>query len=63
MLVLYNEALQAVATGQSYEINGRRMTRADLREIRDTIEWLEARIERAGENTAGLGVTSFGDPT
>lgn len=61
MLTLYNEALQAVATGQSYEINGRRMTRADLREIRETIEWLEERIARADDTTAGLGLASFGD--
>jgi len=61
LLTIYNEALQAVALGQSYEIAGRSLTRANLAQIRETIEWLEARIERASASpaTAGIGLASF----
>lgn len=63
MLTLYNEALQAVATGQSYEINGRQLTRANLKEIRETIVWLEDRIAKASDQTGGFGLARFGDPS
>ena len=64
MLVLYNECLQAIATGQSYAINGRQMTRANLREVRDMIEWLESRIRRDGSTPAsqGFGLAQFERP-
>lgn len=61
-LTKYRAALDAIATGQSYEINGRSMTRANLREVRETIEWLEQRIARATDQTGGFHVASFGDP-
>lgn len=59
MLVLYNEALQAVATGQSYSINGREMSRVPAKEIRDMIVWLEDRIAKAGDATGGFGLAQF----
>lgn len=62
MLVLYNEALQSIALGQSYEINGRRMTRADLSAVQKMVEWLEARIEKASRTQPGLGLASLHDP-
>lgn len=64
LLTLYNEALQAIATGQSYEINGRRMTRADLREVRETIDWLDKRIRGAASTpaTQGFGLATFNRP-
>lgn len=59
MLVLYNEALQAVATGQSYSINGREMSRVPAKEIRDMIVWLEDRIAKASDSTGGFGLAQF----
>lgn len=38
---------QILATGQSYQQDGRMLTRADLPEIQKTIDWLERRIEAA----------------
>lgn len=62
MLVLFNEALQAVATGQSYKINNRELTRADVQEIRATIEWLEKRISAASDTSGGIILGSFEEP-
>lgn len=62
LLVLFNEALQAVATGQKYKINEREMTRADIGEIRRTIEWLEKRITVATDTSAGIGLVTFEEP-
>jgi len=39
-LAAYKAALKAVATGQEYAVHGKRLTRADLRHIRETITWL-----------------------
>ena len=61
MLVLYNEALQRVALGQSYQIGGRMLSRADISEIRQTIEWLERRINAAADPVGGLGLVRFED--
>ncbi len=52
---LWKEALQACATGKSYTIDGRQLTRYDLAEIRKHLEWLadiEASI--AGQQTTIL---------
>ena len=38
----FKKALMAISTGQEYSIGNRRMTRADLPEIRKTLEWLAA---------------------
>lgn len=51
LLALYREALARISvSGQSYQaaIMGqtRTFTSADLREVREQIEWLEKRIER-----------------
>lgn len=62
MLVLFNEALQAVSTGASYEINDRRLTRADLSDIMRTIEWLERRIGAASDTTGGVMLVRYQEP-
>lgn len=62
LLTLFNEALQAVATGQRYKINEREMTRADIGEIRRTIEWLEKRIAVASDTVGGIGLATFEEP-
>ena len=61
LLGLYQDAAAAIALGQSYEIAGRSLTRANLREVREMIDWLEIRIERAGDTTGGVGLISMGD--
>jgi hypothetical protein len=42
---------QITLHGQSYTIGNRTFTRADLPELREQVEWLEARIARSsGDN-------------
>lgn len=47
----WQRALTAVQSGASYTIggvrNGRTLERADLKEIRETIDWLEAKLAQA----------------
>lgn len=44
----------ALARGQSYTLNGRTLTRQDLKQVRETIEWLEERIQAAsGDGSSG----------
>ena len=38
----WNKALLACAGGQEYTIGSRRLRRADLPEIRKTLEWLDS---------------------
>ena len=61
LLTLYLEALEAIATGQSYTIGGRSLSRANIREVRETIEWLEKRIRRSNP-AADCDVVRFGNP-
>ena len=44
-LLKYYEAEQAILSGQEYEMEGLRLTRADLKVVRDTIYDLEHEIE------------------
>jgi len=44
-LTLWMEADDAVATGQSYTIGNRALTRADARLIRDNIEFWEKKVK------------------
>ncbi len=37
----FKHALTAVSTSQEYRINGKHLTRADLPQIRKTLEWLD----------------------
>jgi len=61
LLTLYRSALAAVATGQSYSIGGRTLSRADLGQIRDTIDWLQSQI--GDEATGGKhALIQFGEP-
>lgn len=54
-LAAWDAALRAAARGQSYSIEGRSLTRADVPEIRRTIDWLEARIARLQRAANGRG--------
>lgn len=39
-IALYKKALKACATGQSYTIGSRSLTRQDIAELRDHLNWL-----------------------
>ncbi len=48
LLALLREGVALIAaTGQSYEIAGRKYNAASLPSMRDTIDWLETRISAA----------------
>ncbi|MCF8090809.1 MAG: hypothetical protein K9L23_22460 [Desulfotignum sp.] len=49
-LTVYKAALKAVGMSQEYSIAGRRYVRADLTEIRKTIEWLNRERSRMVNN-------------
>lgn len=55
-LDLWKKALNACATGKSYTIGDRSLTRQDLPEIRNTIEWLESRKKKLMGRTSTLYV-------
>jgi hypothetical protein len=60
-LTLWMAADTAVATGQSYTIGGRSLTRADAKEIRNNIIFWDAQAKRlAATSTAGGGITIRG---
>jgi len=45
-LTLWLTAEEKVASGQSYTINGTTMTRANLNEIRETIDYWDRKVQR-----------------
>lgn len=60
LLEVYKEALYAIAVaGQSYQIGPRTFTRADLKDIRETIEWLEHQVARDSDASGGFGVSTL----
>ncbi len=58
LLAAYKKALMAVSTGQSYAIAGRTLQRADLAQIRSTIQWLQEQIA-IEENQGSGGMDAF----
>ena len=52
---LWTDALAKVSLGQEYTIGARRLRRADLAEIRQTLEWLDAQPARE-DAQSGLGL-------
>lgn len=44
-LTLYYKAEKAILSGQSYEIEGLKLTRADLGKVQDMIASLESRVD------------------
>jgi len=59
-LTLWLTAEDAVATGQSYSIAGRSLSRADLGSIRETIDYWEAKVQKL--TRGGIGIKG-GTPT
>lgn len=54
-LALYLAAEEKVLAGQSYEIAGRRMTRADLETIQAGITAWDARVKQLSRSASGRG--------
>lgn len=51
-LTLWMDAEDKVASGQSYTINGRTLTRANLKEISDNIDRWDSRVKRLSRGGA-----------
>lgn len=45
-LTLWLAASEAVATSQSYDMDGRKLTRADAREIRESVVFWDKQVKR-----------------
>ena len=56
-LALYLAAEEKVLAGQSYEIAGRRLTRADLAQIQTGIASWDARVKVLSNRASGRGRT------
>ena len=56
-LAAYLAAETAVLSGQSYEIAGRRLTRADLTAIQEGIKLWSARVDTLSASSGGTGRT------
>lgn len=55
-LRIWLDAEKAVATGQSYKIGGRSLTRADLKDIADRIKFWRNEIAKLESGTQGARV-------
>jgi hypothetical protein len=60
LLDSYRTAMLTVASGASYTINGRTLTRQNLKEIRETITWLEQRL---GDDSGGFVLARMNKPS
>lgn len=54
-LTLWMDAEDRVASGQSYTINGRSLTRANLKEIRETITYWNSMVQRLTRGGVRVG--------
>lgn len=55
------DAINRVTFGQSYSIDGRTVTRANLDELLDALAKIDARIRRTSDETAGVRHAEFND--
>ena len=63
LLDTYLTALTALATSQSYTINGRTFTRQNLKEMRDMVDWLTMKIAADDPNSStGFVLVRFNQP-
>ena len=54
----WKAASAAIATGQEYEIAGRRLERADLDDVTEYLDYLDKKIKSLEENPKGGLITS-----
>lgn len=52
-------ALPAIASNQSYSLNGRSLTRANLNDIKDTLSEIQAAIDDTQGNTSDTTYVDF----
>lgn len=57
-ITLWQEALEKVSRGQEYTMGTRRLRRADLPEIRSTLDWLDGQ-STVEDVRAGQGLPRF----
>jgi hypothetical protein len=55
-LAVWLAADEAVATGQSYTIGGRSLSRANAAEIRSNIDYWEAKVQKLSTGRTGMTV-------
>lgn len=58
-LRLWQEGLAKLSTAQEVEIMGKRITRADLKEVRATIDWLEKKVVDEASPIAAQGMRLY----
>lgn len=61
-LTTWMAANDAVATGQAYTIGARQLTRVDAAEIREQIQFWDAKVKELTRGTSGIRVRG-GTPT
>ncbi|RXZ26640.1 hypothetical protein EPT55_08550 [Fusobacterium necrophorum] len=49
----YLKAEEKILTGQEYEIEGRRLTRADLKDVQKGLKYWELKCEEVGNQSSG----------
>lgn len=54
-LAAYIAAETKVLQGQAYEISGRRLTRANLAEIRDGMDYWDRKVKELTDTASGIG--------
>lgn len=62
LLDLYRDAFANISQGKSYTIGTRQLTRQDLPEVRETIEWLESRIDASTSASNRNALARFNRP-
>jgi len=55
-------ALSAILTNQSYSLNGRSVTRANLAEVKDMVGQVQAALDISTGNTAEVTYVQFNSP-
>lgn len=58
-LILYQKAEETILSGQEYSIGNRSLKRADLSTVRDTIHYLEQKIQELEAAINGRGRRTF----
>lgn len=61
-LATWMEADERVATGQSYSIGGRSLSRVDAAEIRERIDYWDAKVKQLSASASGLRRTRYVTP-
>lgn len=58
-LQLYLNAMAAIAAGQSYSIGSRSLTRANLTEVRETVDYWNGQVKTLSASASGRGRTRY----